>query len=99
MKVLFQILYTESVDWDKPLKEKALEQWNLFMWEMKAKFKYHDATFWSSLSPIQVQLHGFSDASEQAFVAAIYLRAAYSDGTVTTRLVASLDCGMFETRF
>ena len=41
------------------------------------------------MSAIKVQLHGFSDASEQAFAAAINFRAAYSDGTVTTRLVAA----------
>ena len=33
-------------------------------------------------------MHGFSDASEQAFTAA-YLRTIYSDGTVTSRLVAA----------
>ena len=91
LKVLFQTLCTESVDWDEPLKGKALEQWNRFRWEIKAlnQIKIPRCYFLSSLSPIQVQLHGFSDASEKAFAAAIYLRAAYSDGTVTTRLVAA----------
>ena len=37
----------------------------------------------------EVQLHGFSDTSEQAYAAAIYLRAIYHDGSVTTRLVAT----------
>ena len=39
--------------------------------------------------PTQVQLHGFSDASEQAFAAAICLRAIYRDGSITTRLIAA----------
>ena len=91
LKVLFQTLCTESVDWDEPLKGRALEQWNRFMEETKAlkQIQIPRCYSLSSSSPIKVQLHGFSDASEQAFAAAIYLRAEYSDGTVTTRLVAA----------
>ena len=45
--------------------------------------------FLSNAVPTQVELHTFSDTSEQAFAAAIYLRAIYRDGSITTRLVAS----------
>lgn len=43
----------------------------------------------SNLNPTAVQLHGFSDASEQAFAAVVYLRSVYPDGTITTRLVVA----------
>ena len=46
-------------------------------------------SFLSNSVPAEVRLHGFSDASEQAYVAAIYLRAIYHDGSVTTRLVVA----------
>ena len=36
LKVLFQTLCVESVDWDEPLKENALEQWNCFLSEIIA---------------------------------------------------------------
>ena len=36
-----------------------------------------------------VQLHGFSDASENAYAAVVYLRATYSDRPPTVVLVAS----------
>lgn len=35
------------------------------------------------------QLHGFSDASEKAFGAAIYLRVIYGDTTSSVRLVVA----------
>ena len=34
-------------------------------------------------------MHGFSDVSEQAYAAAIYLRTIYHDGSITTRLVTA----------
>ena len=91
LKVLFQALCAESVKWDEPLQDKALEQWNCFVSEARAlsQLSVPRCYFLSNAVPTQVELHGFSDASEQAFAAAIYLRAIYRDGSITTRLVAS----------
>ena len=91
LKVLFQALCAESVKWDEPLQDKALEQWNCFVSEARAfsQLSVPRCYFLSNTVPTQVELHGLSDASEQAFVAAIYLRAIYRDGSITTRLVTS----------
>ena len=35
------------------------------------------------------QLHGFSDASDQAFAAVVYLHSSYSDDSVEVRIVAT----------
>ena len=53
------------MEWDEPLKGKALEQWNRFMEDAKAlkQIQISRCYFLSSSSPIKVQLHGFSDAS------------------------------------
>ena len=42
-----------------------------------------------SSKPKNIQLHGFSDASQQAFSAVVYLRSIYEDGHVAVKLVAS----------
>ena len=91
IEVLFQALCTEPMDWDAPLKGNTLKQWNHLMAEARAlsQIQIPCCYFSSNSSPTEVQLHGFSDASEQAFAAAVYLRAVYPDGTITTRLVAA----------
>ena len=37
--------------------------------------------------PVSLQLHTFTDASEEAFAAAVYFRSKYPEGRVTTRLL------------
>ena len=77
--------------WDEPHQGRALEQWNCFVSEARAlnQLSVPQCSFLSNSVPAEVQLHGFSDASEQAYAAAIYLRAIYHDGSVTTRLIAA----------
>jgi len=91
LKVLFQTLCIEGQNWDEPLIGNALEQWNQFANELKAldKIRIPRCYFLPSSVPTDMQLHGFSDASEHAFAAAIYLRSVYKDGTIISRIVAS----------
>lgn len=45
--------------------------------------------FNSSMSPTNIQIHAFSDASKKAYAAAVYLRSEYEDGHVEVKLLSS----------
>ena len=91
LKMLFQTLCIEGRSWDELLVGSAQEQWKRFTNELKAldKIRIPQCYFLSNSVPIDIQLHGFSDASEHAYAAVVYLRSVYEDGTVVSRLVAS----------
>jgi len=39
--------------------------------------------------PIKVQIHGFSDASDLAYAAVLYMRSIYREGDVEVRIIAA----------
>ena len=90
LKMIFQLLCTSKQSWDEPLEGELLEKWKTIIEEFvllncitiqRYYFKPQD--------PVQIQVHGFCDASQYAYAAVIYVRSLYADGTVEMRLVAS----------
>ena len=85
-KVLFQALCHEHTDWDEQLKDtwrnefhslQSFKRWTVFAFDNKfSQLKF-------------AQLHCFSDASEKAYAATIYIRLVYNDGHVDVNLIAS----------
>lgn len=91
LKMFFQVLCTEKLDWDEPLQGELLKTWNSIFEEMKSleQIKFPRCYFSQDSSITDVQLHAFSNASEKAYAAVLYMRTTYSDGRVQTRLVTS----------
>ena len=89
MKILFQELCIEKTNWDSELKGESLRKWKSFLQDLILIDCYHIPRCYFACQPVDIQLHGFSDASERAYAAVVYIRSTYSDGQVEVRLVAS----------
>ncbi|XP_055709929.1 uncharacterized protein LOC129805799 [Phlebotomus papatasi] len=91
-KILFQSLWKLKADWDTELNENIQAQWKQYQenvvnvtTQMTIPRQISDSLFVMT----QVQLIGFSDASEKAIAACVYARTIDSDGRVSSRLYAA----------
>ena len=91
LKLLFRSLCITNVNWDDSIEGEALSKWRSLISEFSCvnQLKVLRCYFRSSLNPILVKLHGFSDASAQAYGAVVYLRAVYEDGSISSTIIAS----------
>ena len=91
MKVLYQKLWLEKLGWDDPVSSEVLDahaKWKKqlpLLNQIKLKRCYYRV----EEVPLTVQLHGFSDASEMAYSAVVYLRSTYSSSLPLVSLVSA----------
>ena len=91
VKILLQRLWEQKVGWDDPVQQSILDVW--LQWCSELHFLTHkhiprcyiDKKFQST----SMQLHGFSDASERAYGAVIYVRMTDFSNNVQTSLVTA----------
>ena len=92
MKVLFQLLWKEKkkIGWDDSLEEGLASKHREWREQLPIlKSLTLPRCYFSPGATTSVTLHGFSDASEAACAAAVYIRATYADGSITCRLVVA----------
>ena len=88
-KIFMQQLWQKKLDWNEQLNEEDSNLWNKFQEElMQINNIRIDRCLTNIVNPTTYQLHGFCDASEQAFAACVYLRAINKD-KVSTQLICS----------
>ena len=92
MKILFQELWKlkDKIGWDDPLENYLADQHKEWREQLSVlKCLTLPRCYFTPGAVVSVQLHGFSDASEAACAAAVYLRATYDNGTTSCRLVVA----------
>ena len=91
MKCEFQSLCLEKFDWDVELQGNRQKLWKNFVSSLTQlnNVRVPRCYFNSSMSPTNIQIHAFSDASKKAYAAAVYLRSEYEDGHVEVKLLSS----------
>ena len=89
--MLFQTLCKSKVGWDDELEGFLLDKWVRLTEDLTLllQIKVPRCYYVANQSLRLQQLHGFSDASKDAYAAVIYLRSVYCKGEVDIRLVAS----------
>ena len=79
MKILFQKLCIDKVEWDEELKGDILGEWKKILGTLRCFEVNKIPRCYFEFKPIDVQFHGFSDASDRAYAAVVYVRSCYED--------------------
>ena len=88
-KLVMQQLWQLKVGWDESLSQDVHTHWSTFRAELNFIRSLVIPRRVMCNDSRQVELHGFSDASEKAYGACIYLRTLSQQGAWTVRLLCS----------
>ena len=91
VKILLQRLWESKIDWDEPVPETIKDSWSKWCSQLKLLSQLHiqRCYFPKYVQIDSSQLHGFSDASEDAYSGVVYLRMEDTDGNVHVTLIMS----------
>lgn len=89
VKVLMQEIWMAGVDWDEELPENLKVKWEKWVSELPQLSKVAIPRCLRRAYPENIELHLFSDASNEAFASVAYLVCRYQDSSPSSRLIAS----------
>ena len=90
-KHLLQLLWKSGISWDERIPPDLLSIWNRWNKELYvvSQFPIPRKLISSQEQVQQLQLHGFSDASQAAYGAVVYARYLHKDATVSITLITA----------
>ncbi|XP_075150517.1 uncharacterized protein LOC142224622 [Haematobia irritans] len=87
-KLVMQQIWLDQIGWDDPLKPMTRMNWKSFVKNTPC-IDTISIPRWIQFSPSsKVEIHGFCDASESAYAAALYIRIEHKDKIYTSLLAA-----------
>ena len=90
LKLFFQKLCLNKLDWDTPLDGDLLAEWQSIVNDFEYAKEIRVERAYQGVEKVkEVQLHGFSDASDDAHGCCIYTRIVTNDGEIKTSLVTA----------
>ena len=91
VKILLQQLWKLKIGWDDLVPDPVCDVWSRWRSELDLLATKHipRCYFFKEAHIVSMELHGFCDASEQAYAAVIYLRMTDVDGKIQISLVTS----------
>lgn len=88
-KIILQKLWLTKLDWDDPVDATIEKEWFKFVTELQQVSTIEIPRYVLVANAIRIELHSFSDASQVAYAAAVYLRSIDASGNVRTRLLCA----------
>lgn len=89
-KMFLQQLWLLKVNWDEPLPTEFREQWYRLQYNLPSIQSIQiDRLAIAKHKLKEIELHGFSDASEGAYGACLYFRSIDIMGNITTQLLCA----------
>ena len=91
LKILFQQLCEDKLPWDEELHGEARTRFNQLLRDMNVIQGVHipRSLFVKGNKISSIQIHAFSDASQAAYAAVVYLRILYDSGELDIKFLAS----------
>ena len=91
MKIMFQKLWELKLEWDEEVPHHIQEQHSLWRSQLHIlkDIPFNRCYYRATSEVIQTELHGFCDASEDAYAAVVYMRATYKQEPPTLALVVA----------
>jgi len=88
-KILMQLLWQLKTDWDTPLPETLRMTWLSYYQQLPLINRLVIPRHVIVHNPVDIQLHGFCDASQTAYGACIYIRSVDNNGRVKVQLLTA----------
>ncbi|XP_055633313.1 uncharacterized protein LOC129773693 [Toxorhynchites rutilus septentrionalis] len=88
-KMIMQKIWKFGLPWDAPLENELLESWLHFREALASVSEIKIPRYTMIVSAAVVEIHGFSDASNAAYGAVIYIRCILADGTIRLNMLCS----------
>ncbi len=89
-KILMQEIWSSKIDWDDKLPASILDKWKNFSQNIHYLNSLEIPRYlFSNCEFIEIQIHGFADASLAAYGACVYVRGIYSNNTASSSLLCS----------
>ena len=92
LKILFQQLCIDKVSWDQELQRSYRKSYDALIKDLHLCNNVsipRGLTIGSHQSIKKIEIHGFSDASERAYAAVVYVKVEYESGLIDVKFVTS----------
>ena len=86
-KALMQCIWTLGISWDERLPPEICHTWSNFMTSLPSVSDIKISRHLPLVTAVNIQLHGFCDASQTGYGCCVYLRCVQADHSVTIQLL------------